>query len=169
MREIGEENVHRAQIYLTARLHTCLSCVIFVCIISRRDGENIGIAGVPLLPSSSRAVSRPNSLPLSFRTSATQATRDFKIQFVPLKLCPCSQLASAKYNDTGIKFIIIIIIKDADVKETIGLISKTTTSHVHHVFLYISFPLLHDYDVKMPNFVFYGERNQATAKFYFSF
>lgn len=47
MREIGEENVHRAQIYLTARLHTCLSCDIFVCIISRRDGENIGIAGVP--------------------------------------------------------------------------------------------------------------------------
>ena len=48
---------------------------------------------------------------------------------------------------------------DADdnenVKETIGLISKTTTSHVHHTFLYISFPFLHDYDVKMPNFAFY--------------
>ena len=131
--------------------------------------KTLALQAFPLLPSSSRAVSRPNSLPLSFRTSATQATRDFKIQFVPLKLCPCSQLASAKYNDTGIKFIIIIIIKDADVKETIGLISKTTTSHVHHVFLYISFPLLHDYDVKMPNFVFYGERNQATAKFYFGY
>ena len=26
--------------------------------------------------------------------------------------------------------------------------SKTTTSHVHHTFLYISFPFLHDYDVK---------------------
>ena len=37
---------------------------------------------------------------------------------------------------------------DADdnenVKKTIGLISKTTTSHVHHTFLYISFPFLHD-------------------------
>ena len=54
-------------------------------------------------------------------------------------------------------------------KKTIGLISKTTTSHVHHTFLYISFPFLHDYDVKMPNFAFYGGRKQATTKFYFSF
>ena len=37
-----------------------------------------------------------------------------------------------------------------NVKKAIGLISKTTTSHVHHTFLYISFPFLHDYDVKMP-------------------
>ena len=54
-------------------------------------------------------------------------------------------------------------------QKTIGLISKTTTSHVHHTFLYISFPFLHDYDVKMPNFAFYGERKQATTKFYFCF
>ena len=58
---------------------------------------------------------------------------------------------------------------DADdnenVKKTIGLISETTTSHVHHTFLYISFPFLHDYDVKMPNFAFYGGRKQATTKF----
>ena len=62
---------------------------------------------------------------------------------------------------------------DADdnenVKKTIGFISKTTTSHVHHTFLYFSFPFLHDYDVKMPNFAFYGGRKQATTKFYFSF
>ena len=63
---------------------------------------------------------------------------------------------------------------DADgnenVRKTIGLISKTTTSHVHHTFLYISFPFLHDYDVKMPiNFAFYGGRKQATTKIYFSF
>ena len=62
---------------------------------------------------------------------------------------------------------------DADdnenVKKTIGLISKTTTSHVHHTLLYISFPFLHDYDVKMPNFAFYGGRKQATTKCYFSF
>ena len=62
---------------------------------------------------------------------------------------------------------------DADdnenVKKTIGLISQTTTSHVHHTFLYISFPFLHDDDVKMPNFAFYGGRKQATTKFYFSF
>ena len=35
-------------------------------------------------------------------------------------------------------------------KKAIGLISKTTTLHVHHAFLYISLPSLHDYDVKMP-------------------
>ena len=56
-----------------------------------------------------------------------------------------------------------------NVKKTIGLIRKTTTSHVHHIFLYISFPFLHEYDVEMPNFTFYGERKQATTKFYFSF
>ena len=58
---------------------------------------------------------------------------------------------------------------DEDVKKTIGFISKTIALHVHHTFLYISFPFLHDYDVKMPNFVFYGGRKQATTKLYFSF
>ena len=43
-------------------------------------------------------------------------------------------------------------------QKTIGLISKTTTSHVHHTFLYISFRFLHDYNVKMPNFSFHGGR-----------
>ena len=46
---------------------------------------------------------------------------------------------------------------------------QKTTSQVHHTFLYISFPFLHDYEVKMPNFALYGGRKQATAKFYFSF
>ena len=55
-----------------------------------------------------------------------------------------------------------------NVKKAISLISKTTTSHVHQSFLYISFPFLHDYDVKMPNFAFYGGRRQATT-IYFSF
>ena len=58
---------------------------------------------------------------------------------------------------------------DETVTKTIGLISKTTTLHVHDTFLYISFPFLHDYDVKMPKFTFYGGRKQATMKFYFSF
>ena len=62
---------------------------------------------------------------------------------------------------------------DADgnenVKNTIGLIRKTTISHVHHAFLYISFPFLHDYVVEMPYFAFYGGRKQETAKFYFIF
>ena len=47
---------------------------------------------------------------------------------------------------------------DEDVKKAIGLLRKTTTLHVHHAFLYISLPSLHDYDVKMPNCKFYGGR-----------
>ena len=45
----------------------------------------------------------------------------------------------------------------------VGLMSKTITLHVHHAFLYISLPSLHDYDGKMPNFTCYGGRKQATA------
>ena len=56
-----------------------------------------------------------------------------------------------------------------NVKTAIGLISKTTSLHVYHAFLCISLPLLHDYDVKMPNFTFYGGRKQTTRKFSFSF
>ena len=56
-----------------------------------------------------------------------------------------------------------------NVKKATGLLSKTTSLHVHHAFLYISLPLLHDYDVKMPSFTFYGGRDQATTKFSFSF
>ena len=32
-----------------------------------------------------------------------------------------------------------------DVKKAIGLLRKTTTLHVHHAFLYIFLPSLHDY------------------------
>ena len=46
-------------------------------------------------------------------------------------------------------------------KKAIGLLSKTTTLHVHHAFLYISLPSLHDYDVKMPSFTFYGDVNKS--------
>ena len=56
-----------------------------------------------------------------------------------------------------------------NVKTAIGLLSKTTSWHVHHAFLYISLPLLRDYGVKMPDFTFYGGRKQATTKFSFSF
>ena len=45
-----------------------------------------------------------------------------------------------------------------DVKKAIGSLRKTTTLHVHHAFLYISLPSLHDYDVKMPNCKFCGGR-----------
>ena len=37
-------------------------------------------------------------------------------------------------------------------KNPAGLDWQITTLHVHHAFLYISLPSLHDYDVKVPNF-----------------
>ena len=52
-----------------------------------------------------------------------------------------------------------------NVIQAIGLIRKTTTLQVHHTFLYTSLKILHDYDVKMPNFMFYRERKQAKTKF----
>ena len=36
-----------------------------------------------------------------------------------------------------------------NVKKAIGLISKTATLHMHHTFLYISLPSLHDYNIKI--------------------
>ena len=57
-------------------------------------------------------------------------------------------------------------------KKATSLISKTTIKkilHVHHAFLYISLPFLHDFGVKMPNLTFYGGRKQAPTKFYSSF
>ena len=52
-------------------------------------------------------------------------------------------------------------------KKAIGLISKTTALHVHHAFLYISLPSLHDYNVKLPNFTFCRGREQKTTTFFF--
>ena len=56
-----------------------------------------------------------------------------------------------------------------NVAKAIGLIKKTTTLYMHHAFLYISLRSLHDYEVKMPNFTFYGGRKQATTYCSFSF
>ena len=53
--------------------------------------------------------------------------------------------------------------------KAIGLISKTTSLHVHHAFLYIFLPSLHDYDVKMPNFTMYRGSTQTTTRFSLSF
>ena len=46
-------------------------------------------------------------------------------------------------------------------------IGKTTTLHVHHAFLYISLPSLHDYNVKVPNFTFCRGREQTATTFFF--
>ena len=39
---------------------------------------------------------------------------------------------------------------------------------MHHAFLYISLPSLHDYGMKLSNFTFYGGREQVTMNFSFS-
>ena len=66
------------------------------------------------------------------------------------------------------------LIQWRDRNENVKINNKQCQSvmHVYHTFfsfLYISLPFLHDYNVKMPNFTLYGERKQATTKFYFSF
>ena len=49
--------------------------------------------------------------------------------------------------------------------KAIGLISKTKILHVHHAFLFISLPSLHDYDVKMPNFTLTEEVHKRRRNF----
>ena len=51
-------------------------------------------------------------------------------------------------------------------QKTMDLMRKTTTLHVHHAFLYISLPSLHNYHVKWPNFKFIWERERQGDKFY---
>ena len=54
-----------------------------------------------------------------------------------------------------------------NVVKAIGLpvISKTTTLHVHHTFLYISLLFLHDYDVKMLISCFMQDVNKQRRNF----
>ena len=52
-------------------------------------------------------------------------------------------------------------------KKATGLISKTTTLHVHHAFWYISLPSLHDYHLKRPKFTFCRGREQKLFRFPF--
>ena len=42
---------------------------------------------------------------------------------------------------------------------------RSTTLHVHHAFLYISLPPLHDYERKMPNFTFMEDVNKGLLNF----
>ena len=49
----------------------------------------------------------------------------------------------------------------------VGLISKTTTSHVHHAFLNISLPSLHDYNVKNAEFQVGLRREHKISTFFF--
>ena len=76
-----------------------------------------------------------------------------------LQLVAAKRMGTLRSNDAD---------GNENVKKTIGLISKTTTLHVHHAFCTFLCPFSHDYDVKMPNFAFYGGRKQATTQFYLS-
>ena len=56
---------------------------------------------------------------------------------------------------------------NGNVKNAIGLKSKTTILHVHHAFfLYISLLSLHNQDASWPNFKFTWERKRQGDKFY---
>ena len=58
---------------------------------------------------------------------------------------------------------------DKNVKEVVGLITKTTTLHVHYTFWYISLPSLHDQDVKFPDGKFCGGCKDTITNFFFLF
>ena len=51
------------------------------------------------------------------------------------------------YN-IGVARKLITTLRQRERKKTMGLMSKTTTLHVHHAFLYIPLPSLHNYVVK---------------------
>ena len=50
---------------------------------------------------------------------------------------------------------------NGNVNKAIGLMTKTTSLHVHHASLYVSLPSLHDYGMKMPNFTFFRGSNTS--------
>ena len=52
-------------------------------------------------------------------------------------------------------------------KKAIGLDNlKTTTLHVHQAFLYVALQSLHDFNMKVPNFIFCRGREQKTTTFF---
>ena len=90
----------------------------------------------------------------------SQRTPNYRHKFIPWNISPHKMrritaapklLGSFSNNDGD---------GNQDVKKVIGLLHKTTTSHVHHTFLYISLPSLRDYDVKMPNCKFYEDASK---------
>ena len=84
----------------------------------------------------------------------------------PMSLQPCFQISvydDVVYAQTW-EVLGTLRSDDGDdnenVKKAIGLIAKPTILHVHHALLYISFPSLHDHDVKMPNRCKEGEHKR---------
>ena len=74
----------------------------------------------------------------------------------PDQICHRNKLLGSFSNDDGNDI--------ENVRKAIGLLSKTTSLHVHQAFLYIHLLLLHGCYVKMPNFMFYQGRKQARTK-----
>ena len=98
--------------------------------------------------------SQPSLVSLDLRTVAGDYVNE-EIFHMP----PSLRLGSLTDNSDG----------NEDVKKAIGVMSKTTTLHVHHAFLYSSLPSLHDYDVKMLDRKLYGGRKQGMTNVYFLF
>ena len=71
--------------------------------------------------------------------------------------CPCLSSLLSFSNDDGEG--------NENAKKAIGLLSKTTTLHVNHTFLYISLLSLHDYDVKYLISRFTGDVNKRRRIF----
>ena len=152
-------------------LWDCLGTLSFLSLAASKFGGNLGQNSFPKL---SQSAIRHNTDPVSIAIS-NDGQYSWPLHRTPVMVNECCfrdgtctlaalrfpfRLGTLRSNDSD---------DNENVKKAIGLISKTTTSHVHRTFLYISFPFLHDYDVKMPNFAFYGGRKQATTIFYFSF
>ena len=77
-----------------------------------------------------------------------------------------------KYFDVDQLFRGQLKIQQRDGYENVKIFNRfnTQNNNFARTFLYISImPFLHDDHVKMPNCPFYGIREQATTKFYFSF
>ena len=55
-------------------------------------------------------------------------------------------------------------IQQRDGNENVKKKRKPPTLHMHHTFLHISLPFLHDYNVKMPYFAFNEERKQSSLR-----
>ena len=71
-------------------------------------------------------------------------------------------------NETQVK-VIGVLATMRGVETAIGLLGKTTSLHEHHAFLYISLPLLHNYNVKMPNFYVLWRTYTTDDEIFFSF
>ena len=56
---------------------------------------------------------------------------------------------------------------NGNVKKAVSLISNTTTLHVHHDFLFIFFPSLHNYNVKWRNFELTWDRERQGDQLYY--